>query len=119
MAHLGRERSDEELAEEELGEDVRLGLERESWDWIEYAGRQCELLDVSEKHGLDGARTWLRKLGLRWVETSGVRAESATSTTPRNGSASGQGCDRGPSSCTAGSWRTTSNRVSGVRRSAG
>lgn len=72
LAGLGHERSDEELAEDDLGEDVRLGIERESWDWIEYTGRQCELLGVSEEHGLDGARAWLSGHGLRWVEATGA-----------------------------------------------
>jgi hypothetical protein len=70
FAGLGAERSDEELADDDLGEDVRLGIERDSWDWIEYTGRQCELLDVSEAEGLDGARTWLLGHGLRWAEAT-------------------------------------------------
>lgn len=59
------------LPEDDLGEDVRLGIYRKSWDWIEHTGRQCELLDVSEEHGLDGARAWLHGHGLRWVEATG------------------------------------------------
>ena len=47
LAGLGAERSDQELADDDLGEDVRLGIERESWEWIEYSGQQCELLDVT------------------------------------------------------------------------
>lgn len=72
LAGLAHERTDEELAEEDLGEDVRLCIERESWDWIEHTGRQCELLDVSEEHGLDGARAWFHGHGLGWVEAIGT-----------------------------------------------
>lgn len=68
LAGLRPDRSDQELAEDDLGEDVRLGIEGESWDWIEAASQQCELLDVAEQCGLDGARRWLRARGLRWVE---------------------------------------------------
>jgi len=76
LASLGQERSDQELAEDDIEGDVRLGIERESWDWIERSGRQCELLDVAEENGLGGARAWLRDRGLRWVE--------ATATTPHS-----------------------------------
>ena len=55
------------MAEEDLGEDIRIGIERASSDWIEHTGRQCELLDVSEKYGLDGARAWLLDHDLRWL----------------------------------------------------
>jgi len=72
FASLGQERSDQELAEDDPGDDVRLGIERESWDWIECTGRQCELLDASEEHGLDGARAWLHRNGLRWIEATGA-----------------------------------------------
>ena len=68
LAGLAKERSDEELAEEDLGEIVRLAIARESWEWIDRDGRQCALLDVAEEHGLDAAREWLDMRQLRWTE---------------------------------------------------
>ena len=54
----------------DTSEDVRLGIDRESWDWLEYTGRQCELLDAAEQEGPEGARAWLRGHGLRWVDAA-------------------------------------------------
>lgn len=70
LAGLGREATDEEIADEDQDADVRIGLTAESWDWIRHNRRETELLDRAEEAGLDSARSWLSELGLDSVEAT-------------------------------------------------
>lgn len=58
------EQTDEEIAAQDLdGENVAV-LPRETWPVVE--PRAAELLDVTERHGVDAARAWLDDLGVEW-----------------------------------------------------
>ncbi len=70
FARLGREATDEEIAEEDQDADVRLGLTSDGWDWLRTTHREPELLAVAERDGLDGARHWLECHGLTWTEAT-------------------------------------------------
>lgn len=70
IAGLGEDRSDEEIARDELeGEDVAV-LPSDSWRTVE--PRATELLSVTEREGPDGARRWLDQLGVEWWRPSGL-----------------------------------------------
>ena len=60
LAGLGREATDEEIAEEDREADVRLTMTAEVWGWVYDSGRACALLAVTEAGGLDAAVAWLR-----------------------------------------------------------
>ena len=68
LTGLGREASDEEIAEEDQEADVRIALPVDTWTRLRAAGRATDLLDVTEHGGLDDARIWLRQQGHAWVE---------------------------------------------------
>jgi hypothetical protein len=67
-ANLGREQSDEEIAEEEPGGDELILLTPESWRELrELPDRVCELLEATEHGGLGAATALLDSWGLRWL----------------------------------------------------
>jgi len=70
LAGLGVEQDDQQIAEEDFGDDQRLAIDRDAWDWISTTARHTELLDVTDAGGLDGARHWLARHALGWSETS-------------------------------------------------
>lgn len=68
LAELGRESTDEEIAEDDLGADARLALTVEGWDWLRYTHRETELLDLAEREGLKAVQSWLTSRDLAWAE---------------------------------------------------
>lgn len=69
-ANLDEEKTDEEVAQEELqGEPVAV-LPRESWRAVE--PRATELLSITERHGPDAARRWLDQHGIEWWMPTGL-----------------------------------------------
>lgn len=68
LAGLGREESDEEIAEEDQEADVRIALTSETWGWLVASGNACALLAVAEDDGLDGVRAWLSRRQLPWCD---------------------------------------------------
>ncbi|WP_170917185.1 hypothetical protein, partial [Pseudonocardia sp. Ae505_Ps2] len=64
VVDLDEEQTDEEIVAVELeGENVAV-LPSHSWKIVE--SRAAELLDVTERHGVDAARAWLDDLGVEW-----------------------------------------------------
>ncbi len=84
MAGLGREATDEEIAEDDVDADVRVAMPVATWDWLVASGRACELLRVAESDGVAGAAAWLDARGLDWalvaddVDTSEVPPRRVT-----------------------------------------
>jgi hypothetical protein len=69
-AQLDPEKSDEEIADEELqGEDVAV-VPAESWRVVE--PRATDLLSVTETGGPAAARAWLDDLGVEWWAPTGL-----------------------------------------------
>jgi hypothetical protein len=69
LAGLAEEqRTDEEIADVDLGDHDLLVLDGEVWQ--EVAPIQHELLDVAARNGLAGAIAWLNRLGLTYRVTS-------------------------------------------------
>lgn len=76
LAQLGREQTDEEIAEETVEADERLGLSPEVWGWVRASDHVTDVIDIAETHGLAGLAAWLdshgqgvvRGAGLDWVE---------------------------------------------------
>ncbi|MFC5142349.1 hypothetical protein ACFPK1_29265 [Actinomycetospora rhizophila] len=66
LAGLGREASDEEIAEEEQETDVRVRLTPDSWDWLIAQHREVDLLNIAERGGLSSACQWLKERGLEY-----------------------------------------------------
>lgn len=67
-AKLGREQSDEEIAEEELpGEDVLLIEPDAWWQLRREPDKVCELLEAAERAGFPGASGLLDRWGLGWM----------------------------------------------------
>ncbi|OLL69939.1 hypothetical protein Ae263Ps1_6407c [Pseudonocardia sp. Ae263_Ps1] len=67
---LDEEQTDEEIAAADLqGDDVAV-LPRETWYVVE--PRAAELIDVTERHGVDAARSWLDDLGVEWWLPTGL-----------------------------------------------
>lgn len=65
-AHVGIERSDDELVSEDLkGEDV-FAIHPD--DWPRMRDRVPELLDAYEELGTVGAKAWMTVNGFRWIE---------------------------------------------------
>jgi hypothetical protein len=70
-AGLGREQTDEEIAQEELAAEDVLMLEPESWHELRHRPDQvCELLEVTEGGGFPAAMSLLDRLGLAYVMVS-------------------------------------------------
>ncbi|MBZ5500594.1 MAG: hypothetical protein LAP85_29745, partial [Acidobacteriia bacterium] len=60
---LGREKTDAELAQEEISKAVRLGTIRdEVWWMVVRAGARGELLEVARRHGWQGVEVFLNQL---------------------------------------------------------
>ena len=68
FAGLGREQTDEEVTEETLGEVDGVDLEEDTWQWITAHRQESALLDAAEIGGVPGARAWLTRHGLDWLE---------------------------------------------------
>ena len=66
LAGLGREATDEEIAEEDREADIRLTVSTEAWGWLSDSGRACALLAATETGGLEAAVTWLHARDLPW-----------------------------------------------------
>lgn len=64
LARLGRERTDEEIAEQELGGDDVLALDAEAWSVLRCSRLATDLLEVVELAGVAAAREWLVRRGL-------------------------------------------------------
>jgi hypothetical protein len=70
LAGLGREATDDEIADEDLYADTRLALDADTWKHLERAQLGSGLLAATEAGGLYAARAWLNASGLRWFEES-------------------------------------------------
>lgn len=70
FAELGEEQSDQEVAEEDLDADERVGLTPETWVEVRAQQWETKLLEVAEDRGLDGLRRWLTFRGLTWTEAT-------------------------------------------------
>ena len=66
LAGLGREATDEEIAEEDEDADTRLLLPADTWGWLVATGRACALLAEAEHGGVAAASAWLHARGLTW-----------------------------------------------------
>ena len=77
------QRSDEEIADDELGDDDVLILDRDTWRAV--APVQLDLLAAAAKGGVAGAVVWLDQTGLTYTITSAGRAAlgSAWQPSPR------------------------------------
>jgi len=62
-AGVGVERTDEEIAEDDLGGEDVLAIDAQ--DWPSVRAHVAELLDVAETGGVAGAHEWLRRRGIR------------------------------------------------------
>ncbi|NMO93126.1 hypothetical protein [Actinomycetospora sp. TBRC 11914] len=71
LAGLGREASDEEIAEEDEDADVRLTLPADVWRLLDASGRACAVLAAAERGGIDAASAWLGAHGLEWGHAAG------------------------------------------------
>lgn len=74
FAVLGKNQTDEEVADETLDGDERLALPPETWQCLRSKDQAAALLDVSETDGLNGARRWLTASGLIWERVSRKRS---------------------------------------------
>lgn len=63
-AGVGRERTDEEIAEDDMGGEDSITIDPE--DWPAVRERVDELLDVAETEGAAAAGAWLTAHGWRW-----------------------------------------------------
>ena len=67
-AQLAAERTDDEVADEDLQGDELLFLDLDSWRALRgEPGRVCDLLEVAEDHGYTGARIRLERWGLGYM----------------------------------------------------
>jgi hypothetical protein len=66
LAGLGASQTDEQVAEETLDGEHRLGLPPETTRWLRANGQHPALLDAAEHCGIDGARAWLARFALAW-----------------------------------------------------
>jgi hypothetical protein len=78
LAGLGRDASDEEIADEEEDADTRLGLTAHTWDFLVATGGNCALLAAAEHGGVQAASAWLAARGLEWcrVESPSYREDN-------------------------------------------
>src|SRR4051794_11970893 len=84
--HGRRNKSDEELAEEDdLASADLLAVDRE--DWSALVGGLEQLYRVGENEGLDAAKIWLTAHGIRWraMTGSGALTSHNTGIRPRSG----------------------------------
>lgn len=63
---IGEEKTDEEIAAEDVGGDVLLLFDYSNWKRVYEAGSR-KLLDAVEEGGLPLAISWLRKRGIRFI----------------------------------------------------
>ena len=71
LAGLGDELTDQELADEELLADDRLGLPGETWGWVRAGQHETSVLEVTEDHGIPGLIRWLDEHGQTYVTGAG------------------------------------------------
>jgi hypothetical protein len=64
-AGLHVERTDEEIAQQDMHGDDQLIIPAESWPVVR--AELADLLEVAEDGGADGARDWLQARGLAWL----------------------------------------------------
>ena len=62
LAELGKEATDEEIAEEDIMADEYLAIPADTWNALAASGQVTVLLDVAEHEGARGARRWLERL---------------------------------------------------------
>lgn len=67
LARAGEERTDEELAEEQIGDEDSVWLPRETWRAIRDTPQAVELLEVAEDGGRVAVCAWLEARGLAYV----------------------------------------------------
>lgn len=69
MLGVGEEKTDEEIAEEDLGEEDQVLLDADAWSLVlKQEWPTSKLLDVMEKKGADGLKAFLYAHGIAWVE---------------------------------------------------
>lgn len=66
FAGLGRERSDEEIAEDDTGGEDTIALAGDTWTAMSRERTQPELLRVTDEGGVQAAARWLEERGLAW-----------------------------------------------------
>jgi hypothetical protein len=66
FAGLDAEQSDEQVADETLDGEQRLGLPDETARWLRTNKQYPALLDTAERDGVDGARRWIAGRDLDW-----------------------------------------------------
>ena len=66
FAGLDAEQTDEQVTDETLDAEQRLGLPDNTAHWLRAHNRYPALLDAAERGGLDGACRWLASLELEW-----------------------------------------------------
>ena len=64
-AGLHVERTDEEIAQEDMHGDDQLVIPAESWPTVR--AELADLLDTAESGGAAAARRWLESRGLHWI----------------------------------------------------
>lgn len=69
LAGLVGDATDQEIAEQDQEADARLGLTSDTWAWLTVGRREVHLLEVAERRGLGGAREWLERYALAYIET--------------------------------------------------
>lgn len=75
LAGLGAEQTDEQVADESLDGEQRLGLPHDTARWLRSHDMYPGLLDAAEVGGLDGARRWMAGHGLEWDDKPPPREE--------------------------------------------
>ncbi|MCD2193155.1 protein rep [Actinomycetospora endophytica] len=65
LAELGREATDEEIADEDLDPESRLVLDADTWLWVGREQVQTKMLSLAESGGLNAVKTWLQDRGQR------------------------------------------------------
>jgi hypothetical protein len=69
LAALGTSQTDEQVAEETLDGEHRLGLPPETTHWLRTNGQHPALLDAAEHGGIEAAREWLGRRLLTWGDS--------------------------------------------------
>ncbi|GAA1839741.1 hypothetical protein GCM10009836_18660 [Pseudonocardia ailaonensis] len=74
-AGVGREESDEEIVETDMGGEDQLALPAETWEAIR--DDVADLLDAAEIGGVEAAEKWLQSRGLKYSRCSSEGGLSA------------------------------------------
>lgn len=78
FAQLGAEKDDQEVADETLDGEERLGLPDDTARWLRANDQYPALLDAAETGGLDGARRWLAIRDLDWDDDPPPRGKGSS-----------------------------------------